>query len=313
MIYLALLLLLLLSFLLSGIESALLSVSRVRVRHAAEAGDRRATRLHEQLEDRDALLGAVTVANHLTNLGAFLILAWKILSVSDIWSYAAAILISLPIFLIGIEVIPKKLFRRYPFRSLRRLVWLIRIVGLARPLFRAFRLPTIHEQKVAPSSSAGRDDLARLADSLRDQGQISPGASGLIQRVLGYRSLSTADLMEPLHKGIAVASDVPLGTALILARENKVDTLPVLSEKGDFVGILEIDSLPARAPSDRQVRQHMRVLETVRASDPALRSVQWLRRKGREVAVVVDESREPIGLAHADDLIAPLLHGQAAP
>lgn len=310
MILLALILFLSLSFLLSGIESALLSVSRVRVRHAADEGDARARRLSLLLDDRDALLGAVTVANHVTNLAAFLILAWKLLGVSDLWSYALAFLLSLPVFLVGIEVIPKKLFRRFPFRSLRRLVWLIRIVGVFRPLFRSFRLPTLREQRTTPSQSAGRDDLARLAENLCEQGQLSPGASALIQRVLQFKSLSTADLMEPLHRGIAVASDVPLGTALILARENQAETLPVLSEDGYFIGILEIDSLPANAPPDRQVRQHMRALEQVRASDSALRSIQWLRRKGRDVAVVVNDRKEPVGLAHADDLIAPLLRSR---
>ncbi len=312
MIVFALLFFLLLSFLLSGIESALLSVSRVRVRHAADEGDARALRLFHLLEDRDALLGAITVANHVTNLAAFLILAWKLLGVSDLWSYALAFLLSLPVFLIGIEVIPKKLFRRFPFRSLRRLVWLIQVVGVFRPLFRSFRLPTLREQRVTPSQSAGRDDLARLAEKLREQGQLSPNAAALVQRVLQFKSFSTADLMEPLSKGIAVASDVPLGTALILARENQVETLPVLSEGGDFVGILEIDSLPANAPSDRQVRQHMRVLEQVRASDSALRSIQTLRRKGRDVAVVLNDRREPVGIAHADTLIAPLMRSKSA-
>jgi putative hemolysin len=74
-----------LSFSLSGLESAVLAVSRVRVRHAAGAGDRRAARLLPLLEDRDALLGAITVANHVVNLLAFVIIASKLVNVSGGW------------------------------------------------------------------------------------------------------------------------------------------------------------------------------------------------------------------------------------
>jgi Mg2+/Co2+ transporter CorB len=73
MTWLLLILCLALSFMLSGLESAVMAVSRVRVRHAASAGDRRARGLLPLLEDRDALIGCITVANHLTNLAAFLL------------------------------------------------------------------------------------------------------------------------------------------------------------------------------------------------------------------------------------------------
>ena len=62
MIFLLLIVALLFSFLLSGMESAVLSVSRVRVRHAAEEDDAAAARLLPMLADRESLLGAVTVA-----------------------------------------------------------------------------------------------------------------------------------------------------------------------------------------------------------------------------------------------------------
>ena len=97
---LLLLLALALSFALSGLESAVLSVSRVRVRHAAGAGDRRAAGLLPLLADRDALLGAITVANHVTNLVAFLIIASKLVRISGGWGYLTAgiLLVFLPLF-----------------------------------------------------------------------------------------------------------------------------------------------------------------------------------------------------------------------
>ena len=47
---------LLVSFVLAGCEAALLAVSRVRVRHAANEGDRRAKRLLPMIEEQKSLV-----------------------------------------------------------------------------------------------------------------------------------------------------------------------------------------------------------------------------------------------------------------
>lgn len=296
-----------LSFALSGLESAVIAVSRVRVRHAASEGDRRAARLLPLVEDRDALLGAITVTNHITNLVAFFIIAWKCVHVSGAWGYLTAFVVALPLFLIGLEVLPKKLFRRYPFRTLRALCPLVLSIGLARPLFRVLRTKSAAELAAVPDQSAGRTDLYQQAASLQRQGQLSLSAYRLIQRVLEYRKLRTADVMKPLTRSVALAGDLPLRTALILAREHALTMLPVLGERGEFVGVLDLAALPAGLPPDRLVRHHMRTLDSFHASDSAFHTLQRLRKRGRSLALVLNEEQIPVGLASEADLLRHLL------
>ncbi|MEN3941141.1 CNNM domain-containing protein [Prosthecobacter sp. SYSU 5D2] len=295
-----------LSFALSGLESAVIAVSRVRVRHAAGSGDRRAIRLLPLIEDRDALLGAITVTNHITNLAAFLIIAWKLVRISGPWDYFIAFIIALPIFLIGLEVLPKKLFRRYPFRSLRTLTPLVLCVGQVRPLFRALADPRAEAASI-PDQSHGRDDLHHQAEVLSKQGQLSPGAASLIQRSLHYRRLRTSAVMRPLTRSIALSGELHLETALIMAREHAVTTLPVLGEQGQFVGVLDLATLPAHSPPDRLVRHHMRTLDAVHANDSALLTLQRMRKRARTLVLVLDEKNEPVGLASEEDLLAHLM------
>lgn len=297
-----------LSFALSGLESAVIAVSRVRVRHAAGEGDRRAGQLLPLVEDRDALLGAITVTNHITNLMAFVIIAWKLVRVSGPWGYFIAFALSLPVFLILLEVLPKKLFRRYPYRSLRTLAPLVFTVGLVRPLFR-----TLNKQAEAasiPDHSEGREDLVNQADLLSRQGQLSAGAARLIRKTLGYRKLRTSSVMKPLTRSIALASDLPLKTALIMAREHAATTLPVLGDGGRFVGVLDLASLPDKAPPDRLVRHHMRTLDTVHADDSALLTLQRMRKRARSLVLVLDAANEPVGLASEEDLLQHLMGRQ---
>lgn len=310
MSWLALLLVTLaLSFALSGLESAVLAVSRVRVRHAAGAGDRRAARLLHLLQDRDALLGAITVANHIINLAAFVIIALKLVPVSGAWGYLAAFVVALPVFLIGLEILPKKLFRRYPFRCIRALSPLVIAVGLLRPLFRLFqRQSDLAEANMdVPNVSAGRQDLCHQAQTLQKMGQLAPGTADLVEQVLNYRRLRAADVMRPLTRSVALAPDLPLSTAQIMAREHEMSTLPVIGDKGTFVGVLDLSALPGRLPPDRLVRQHMRTLDTVHEGDSALQALQRLRKRGRSICLVTDGQSEPRGLLYEEDLLRHLI------
>ncbi|MGV3663503.1 MAG: CNNM domain-containing protein [Prosthecobacter sp.] len=311
MTWLLLLACLTLSFMLSGLESAVMAVSRVRVRHAASEGDRRARGLLPLLEDRDALIGCITVANHLTNLVAFLLIALPIVHHVSFWGYALAFVAALPVFLIGLEVMPKKLFRRYPFRSLRKVSPLVHLVGIALPLFHLFAPKKAVEAGAESSSDAhqtrGRDDLKALAQELAAEHQLSPTATHLIERVLDYKKLRTSDIMQPLTRSIALAAEIPLTTALILAREQNITLLPVLGESGTFIGVLDTSELPATLPPDRLVRQHMRTLDTVPANLSALHTLQRMRKQGRRLAVVVDERQQPVGIITEDRLLEPLM------
>ena len=301
---------LLFSFALSGLETAVASVSRVRVRHAASEGDARARGLLPLLEDRDALLGAVTVLNHIANLTAFAIMAWKLVGLMGAWGYAAAVVVALPIFLIVLEVLPKKLFRRYPYRSIRALALLVHSAGLLRPIFRVLsRVSPIPVE--VPEESAGRNDLHQQAATLEQQNQLAPGAARLIHRVLDYRRLRAADVMRPLNRSIALSSDLPLRTALIMAREHEVSALPVMGERGGFVGVLDFSALPGMSPPDRLVRQHMRNLDTVHAGDSALQTLQRLRKRGRGLCLVVDSAEQPAGIVHEEDLLRHLMGTRA--
>ncbi len=312
MIILLLLIGLVLSFLLSGMESAVLSVSRVRVRHAANEGDGRAARLLPLLNEREALLGAVTVANHIANVSAFGLIIWRLVQALGPWGYAVGFLLALPVFIVGLEVLPKTLFRRYPYRALRRLLPLLFFIASFRSLFKALRrLPAPPPPLSTDDPASERQDLRNLFTSLSAQGLVPASAARLMVRVLEYRRRTTASVMVPLNKIVAVNPDMPATTALQVARQHGFIALPVLGESGKFNGIILSTALPAVLPADHMVRQYMRPVDEVDGGTLALAVLQRLRRRNRSLALVMDGSRKAIGLVTEEDLIAPLLNLKA--
>lgn len=299
---------LVLSFLLSGMESAVLSISRVRVRHAADEGDERAVRLLPMLNDREGLLGAVTVANHIANVSAFGVIIWRLVKTLGPGGYAVGFLLALPVFIVGLEVLPKTLFRRYPYRALMRLMPLLSFIARFRSPFKAMStLPTLHEEH-ADGATNNRHDLKQLFTSMASQKLLPASAARLMSRVLDFRRLTAASVMVPLTKIVAVNPDMPARMALQVARQHGFTALPVLGELGAFDGIIDMTALPPNLPADRMVRQHMRSLDEVPGTLPALAVLQHLRRRNRSLALVMDASRKvAVGLVTEEDLVGPLL------
>ena len=308
MITLLLIIALALSFLLSGMESAVLSVSRVRVRHAADE-DPRAAQLLPLLNDREGLLGSVTVANHVVNVTAFGIIIWQLVKEMGNLGYLVGFVLALPVFIIGLEVLPKTLFRRYPFRALRRLLPLLRIAALFRRPFKAAMnsLPAALHDEAPENGGTSRDDLKRLLTTMAEEKLLAEPAAHLMQRVLGFRRHTAASVMVPLAQVVAVGPDTPASIAMQVACQNGFSALPVLGEQGGYIGVFYAVNLPAHVPADRLVRQHMRPLEEVDGSHSALNVLQRLRRRGTSLALVKDSQQLPAGLVTEEDLIKPLL------
>jgi CBS domain containing-hemolysin-like protein len=297
-----------LSFLLSGLETAVLSVSRVRVQHAANEKDKRAKKLLLLLEDRDGLLGSLIVANHVANFAAFGFITWQIVNTWGQPGYLVGFLLALPLFIIGLEVVPKNLFRRYPYRALIRFLPIIRAAAMCRGLFNSMRqLPVLPSEE---GGSSGRDDLSRLIQDMAKSQLLPASANEIMQRVLSSRPVTARSIMVPRDRMACIQADSAAEAARHLARQRGFSSL-VVSDPGDethLIGLIQTTHLPSSIPSDRMVRQHTRSIERVDARTPTLVVLQRLRRRGMNLALVTEGSDgNVVGLISEEDILATLL------
>jgi CBS domain containing-hemolysin-like protein len=292
------------AFLFSGIGSALLNVSRVRARHAAEEGDHSAVRLAQLLEHRNELHHAVTVLHHLFALAAFACCVMALVGRFGNWGWFAAVALALPLFLLGLELVPKLLFRRYPFRLLRRLAGPLEFLRmLARPWIWLAQFVS----RRSNGGSANHDDslgVQALADTVTTLGVLPPSICALVLRAAAFQKLRAKNLAMPLADLIALPPDMPLTSAIALNAQPQHPWRAVLGPEGHLLGWLDMTGLPARPSSDKLVRQFMRPLLQVRAEDGAMRCLQSLRKRSEPVAAVLDEGRDAVGVLIQQDLIA---------
>ncbi len=291
------------AFLLSGIGSALLNVSRVRARHAAEEGDRSAARLARLLEHRNEIHHAVAVVQHLFALAAFTCCAILLVGLLGPWGWLAALVLALPVFSIGLEFVPKLLFRRYPFRLLRRLATPLAFLHLlARPWIWLARLV---KKRTSNGAAATEDALSMhtLADTITDLGVLPAPICALVKQSAFFQKQRASDLLLPLKQLTALPPDMPLASAMVLNGQPRHPWRAVLGADGRLLGWLDMASIPSKPVRDKLVRQFMRPMLQVRKDEPALRCLQALRKRNEPVAAVIDAKNEAIGVITQQSLI----------
>lgn len=299
-----------LSFLLSGMECALFTVSRVRARHAAGEGDKSAQRLDALLEHRNHLLHTITAINHFATLLAFGIATFYLLRWIGPWGWPVALLLGLPVFLIILELVPKILFQRYPFRLLCRLATPLTVLHfLTKPwlwIINRFK------NKSAGNDSADEvtDDIHSLVKTMQKLEVLPESTSTLIEQLAKFQKLQTPGLMIPLSRLTALPPDMPLASVLQLNKELQHSWRAVMGTDGALLGWLDLTALPARPMADKLVRQFMRPLGQVQLLDSPLRCLQTLRKRGEPVAEVRDEKKQVVGVIAQQALISALLGGE---
>jgi len=306
---------LVLSFILSGLESAILSMSRARLRHAAKEGDRRAGRIERLLGDgRERLLIAILVINAAVNLAAFAILTNETVNWLGTWGYFAAFAVSLPVYLIWIELLPKSICLRFPIRTLSLflpLLWSIRftvqpvITLLAAPakwiIARIFGAPP------APPGST-REEFRALTGIFERQGTLDPAETRMIRSVLDFAKVRVGEVMMPLSKVTAVPREMPLASVVVLARKTDFDQFPVIGTTGDLVGLVDVLELLREAPTDGTVADYLRDLVRTLPGESAIGAVKRLRQAGHQLAAVYNPAGRPLGVVSVEDMVARMVH-----
>src|SRR5438067_8441434 len=112
---------LLISFTFAGIEAGLLSVNPVRLRHQVKQRNPAAIRLHAMLQNPQRLLFTVLLVTNFMNILSLVFITKWMVALLGVAGYGAAFLIGLPIYSFGVQLLPKSLFRRFPYRALAAL------------------------------------------------------------------------------------------------------------------------------------------------------------------------------------------------
>ncbi len=300
-----------LSFLFAGIEAGLLALDPVRVRHRAKNGERAAVRLERLLQHPERLLVTVLLATNAADLAALLIVTREFVYLFGPMGYLWTILLSLPVYLFLLNVLPKSLFRRFPFRALAHLAGLIEmttkifwpLLALGESVVRRFFAAGAE----APRLFAAREDLKLITMQSERGGALSATERAMIHNVVDFTAVRVRDVMIPLAKTVTITPQLSPADVLQLSDRHGIDRLPVVSEERRAIGLVNVFDLLFDPQPSLNLSNYTRRIINASASESAYRVVRRLRAARIGLAAVTDKRQELIGIVVLEDLVRQLV------
>jgi len=305
-----------LSFFLSGMESGVFALSRLRIRHLMRSGNSRAAALHGYLENPENFLWTILVGNTLANLGAVSIGVFWLYQRLFPWPWLLIPLLALGVlvFYAVVELLPKMMFRLYPNRLCLALALPFRVVHvLLRPLV----APVTLLARWILRWSGGRRFTGHLFGTREELRQVmQESAKGLssderamINRVIPLQNLTIRQVAIPLSAAETVAASCPLKEVFAEARSHGFNRLPVRREgdggRSRIAGVIDLRALLYETDVDEDRRagefvQTALYLDDETRFEVALRQMQ---RTGQRLAIVLAPDGREIGIVALQDIL----------
>ena len=308
---LALLICVVVSFLFSGTEAGILSLNRVRLRHRLKLDDKAAIKLQRLLARPERMLVTVLLVTNLMNICATLLVTRAcVRQWGSPWGYAASVAICLPVWQFCLELLPKSLFRRFPYRSLAALSDVLRLADLAlSPLLATGGLLL----RLAPRKPeerklfAAREDFKYLTIESERQGTLLPVEREMIQNVMDLGSAKARDVMVPLARVRSLPASATVEELLELARATGLERFPITDREGNFVALVNVFEILMEGARKRQVSAYQRRIVTVTPGEEAYSIMKKMRAARATLAAVMDGASGALGVVGFEDLAGLLV------
>ena len=301
------------SFFFNGIESGLLSIDPVRLRQNVKRRVPAAVRLNRLLKHPERLLVTVLLITNAADILGLLLLTRGLVRSFGYAGFAAALVIAFPVYLLLLSVLPKSLFRRFPFRALAHLAGVLESVTiLLSPLlkFGAWLGRLLLPDRAAKNARlfAGREELKQITIQSEREGSLTATERAMIHNVVDFGGVKVRDVMLPLSKTVALQPNASTQEALDLSASSDLDRLPVVTPEGQPAGLISVfDILLEQNDENKPLSSYVRRIVTTREDEPAYRVIQRLRAARLGMAAVTTKGQRLVGVVTTEDLIKRLV------
>ncbi|MBT9155516.1 MAG: Magnesium and cobalt efflux protein CorC [Firmicutes bacterium] len=309
--------LLMMSAYFSAMETALMSLGRLRVRHLVDEGAIGAKRVERLLSNPGRLLSTILIGNNMVNIAATSVATFIAINLfgEGTGLGVATVVMTLVILIFG-EISPKTFGLHHNQRiSLRHSGLLSLLLILFNPLavvlegISRLLLTLIGGHFRAPATTFSEEELRTLVTVGQEEGILQVEEKEMITSVIEFGDTLVKDIMTPRTEVVRVSVRITYPALLDILRRNGYSRVPVYDNGiDDIVGVLHAKDLLGLAPVEPfDVRHLLRSPYFV----PELKRVSELladfKRKKLHMAIVVDEYGGTAGLITLEDLVEEIM------
>jgi CBS domain containing-hemolysin-like protein len=313
-----LVIMLILCALASGSETALTSVSRIKLKNMVEAGDAKAIEIEQLLTNPNVFLSTILIVNSVATIVASSLATLLALRFSQSWAdLIETILLSLVV-LIFCEITPKTAAVQNPLRWARVLVGPVRgAAWLLRPVIWSLSVVTnalvrlLGGQAVRHGPFVTEEELRLLVTVGEEEGVLEEEETDMIHSIFEFADTLVREVMVPRIDVVALESTITVNQAVDQALEGGFSRIPVYDGTIDnIVGMLYTKDMLKQLREGHEaqsihtlVRPAYFVPETKKLDD----LLREMRQKRVHMVIVIDEYGSVSGLVTIEDLMEEIV------
>lgn len=307
--------LIMLSAFFSSAETALSTVSKVKIRTLVEQGDKRASTLQKVLDRYSKMLSAILIGNNIVNISASSLATSMVIRLyGNVYVGLATGVLTIVVLLCG-EIVPKNwamlnnekialFYGGIIFGLMQILTPVIYIVDkLSGGIMKLLRIDI--NQKAAMTES----ELRTYVEVSHEDGVIESEEREIIYNVFDFSDALAKDIMIPRIDMVTVEVNSSYEDLLDIFRESMYTRIPVYhGEKDNIIGIINVkdfllvDDKAAFCISD-YMREAYYTYEYKKTADLMLE----MRECTANVALVLNEYGAAVGMITLEDLLEEIV------
>lgn len=302
-----------LSALFSASETALMSLSKIRVRHMLEEKVKGAELVHRLTQNPGKLLGAILVGNNVVNIGASaLATSLAIGFFGDTGVGIATGIMTLLVLIFG-EITPKSLAAANSERIALKVAKIITIITkVLNPIIVVLTTITNFIISILGGKVDTRqpfiteEELKTMVDIGHSEGIIEVEEKKMLHNVFQFGDSQVQEVMIPRTGIIAVDVNSSYNDIIELFKAEQYSRMPVFQNTiDDIIGILYVkdilffDKRKEQFDIRKNIRKAFYTFESKRISE----LFEEMRKKRVQISIVVDEYGGTAGIITMQDLV----------
>jgi len=294
-------------------ETALMALSKIRIRHMVEEGVKGAKLVEKLAEDPSRLLGAILIGNNIVNIGASALATSVAVKAFGEGAVGVVTIVMTILVLIFGEITPKSIAKQNSESVALKVSKIINIVvKLFRPFIAIFTaisglfIRLLGGDPKATEPFITEEELKTMVGVSEEEGVLEDVEKEMIFNVFEFADSQVKDVMVQRVDVVAVDINATYDEVINIIKTEQFSRIPVYNQNiDDVIGILNVKDLiiASQSKENFKISDYMREPYYTFEFKKITELFNEMKKTRNHMSVVLDEYGGNVGIVTIEDLI----------
>lgn len=300
-------------------ETALMSLSKIRIRHMVQEKVKGSNLVHKLLKDPNKLLGAILIGNNIVNIGASALattITARLFGGSESSVAIATVVMTVLILIFG-EITPKSIAKQKSekvsllvSKPINILVFVLRPLVAVFSVISSFFIKLLGGDPKAVEPFITQEELKTMVGVSEEEGVLEDVEKEIIFNVFEFADMQVKDVMVQRVDIIALDTETTYDEVLQEIKEEQFSRIPVYNETIDnIIGILNVKDLiiAGNIKDGFNIKDYVREPFYTFEFKKITAVFSDMKKTRNPMAVVLDEYGGTVGIITLEDIIEEIV------